>query len=96
MQRGKTISFEYNDGLNRLTQKTYVNSNPSEKVIYTYDDPLVPNSKGKLTKVSRLVGSNPEVEVTADFVLEYDLMQRVKQAKRRSKQMTAPILRRVS
>ena len=81
--KGQTISFEYNDGLNRLTQKSFVNSSPPERVIYAYDDPSVPYSKGKLTKVSRLVGSDPEVEVAADFVLEYDLMQRVKISKKK-------------
>ena len=45
-------------------------------MVYTYDDPLVPYSKGKLTKVWRLVG-DPEVEVDSDRILEYDMMQNV-------------------
>jgi RHS repeat-associated protein len=59
-----------------------VNSNPPERVVYTYDDPAVANSKGKLTKVSRLVN---EVEVAADSVLEYDKMQRVRISRKKIK-----------
>ena len=79
--KNQTITFSY-DGLNRLTEKIYVNSNLPERVVYTYDDPLIPNSKGKLTKVSHLVG-NPLEEVDADFVLEYDLNQRATISKKK-------------
>jgi YD repeat-containing protein len=68
------IEFQY-DGLNRLTQKTY----PDRSVTYTYDDPTVPYSKGKLTKVSDPSGG----EEKEDRVLEYDLMQRVKQSRKK-------------
>ena len=69
--KSQTITFIY-DGLNRLTQKTY----PTHTVTYTYDDPSIPYSTGKQTKVSDLSGT-PPAEVTADLVLEYDLMQRM-------------------
>jgi len=89
--KGQTISFDYNDGLNRLTQKTYVNKTPAERVVCTYDDPAVPYSKGKVTKISRLAGSSPdEVEVAADFVLAYDRMQRVETSKKKIKSEEGP------
>ena len=67
------IIFNY-DGLNRLTQKIY----PDRTVTFTYDDPAVPYSKGKLTKVSDPSGG----EIKEDKVLEYDLMQRVKRSQK--------------
>jgi RHS repeat-associated protein len=78
--RDKVITFTY-DGLNRLTQKVYENATPLEKVVYTYDDQQVSNSKGNLTRISHLVG-DPEVEVDAELVLEYDLMHRVKKVQK--------------
>jgi RHS repeat-associated protein len=72
--KSQTITFTY-DGLNRLTQKVY----PDRTVTYTYDDVSVPYSKGKLTKVSDPLGG----ETKEDFVLEYDLMQRIKKNKKK-------------
>lgn len=62
------IIYNY-DGMNRLTEKIY----PDHTVKFTYDDPSVPNSKGKLTKISDPSGG----ELKEDFILEYDLIQRI-------------------
>ena len=48
--RGVVTTYDY-DGLNRLTNVAY-SSHPSENVTYTYDDPLVAHSAGRLTRVS--------------------------------------------
>jgi RHS repeat-associated protein len=45
----QTIKFEY-DELNRLISKTYSTSDPA--VIYTYDNLLIPNGRGRLYAVS--------------------------------------------
>ena len=47
--RNITTSYAY-DNLNRLTQKSFSDSTPQRN--YYYDDPTVPFSKGRLTKVS--------------------------------------------
>jgi len=91
--KNQEISFTY-DALNRVTEKTYVNTNPAERVTYCYDDPAycippyppdppvppVPFSKGALIRVLTLRAGNPEVEVATDRVLAYDELQRVKQS----------------
>ena len=64
--KSQMITFIY-DGLNRLKQKVY----PDRTVTNTYDDPAVPYSKGKLTKIS-----DPSGGGTEDSILEYDGMQR--------------------
>ena len=84
--RGKVITFAY-DGLNRVTEKVYVGEtiNPPEdphKVTYTYDDPLVPYSKGKLTRVVDNLYHDGQAELKEDMVLEYDLFQRVKRSQK--------------
>ena len=71
--KGQAITFQY-DGLNRVTQKIY----PTYAVTNTYDDPSVPYSVGKLTRVSDPSGG----EVKEDLVIEYDLMQRVKRSQK--------------
>jgi RHS repeat-associated protein len=72
--KSQTINFFY-DSLNRLTQKVY----PAYTITYSYDDPSIPYSKGKLTKVS-----DPSGGLTKeDSVLEYDLMQRVKKSQKK-------------
>ncbi len=71
--KNQTITFQY-DGLNRLTQKVY----PDRTVTYTYDDPGVLYSRGKLTRVSDPSGG----ETKEDSVLEYDLMQRVRRSRK--------------
>jgi RHS repeat-associated protein len=75
--KSQTITFNY-DGLNRPIQKTY-QTNPIQTITYTYDDPAIPYSKGKLTKVSDPSGG----ETKEDSVLEYDLMQRIKKSKKK-------------
>jgi RHS repeat-associated protein len=67
--KNQTITFAY-DGLNRLTQKTY----PTNSVTFTYDDPSVPYSWGKLTKISYQPSGE---DLREDRILEYDLMQRL-------------------
>ncbi len=54
-----TIATAY-DGLNRQYSRTYSDSTPD--VSYIYDDPLVANSKGKLTKVSSSVSETRYTE----------------------------------
>jgi len=75
--RNQTITFNY-DGLNRLTQKLY----PDRPVTFTYDDPAIPYSKGKQTKVSD-PGPSLNPLLNEDTVLEYDLLQRVKKSKKK-------------
>jgi RHS repeat-associated protein len=70
---GQKIRFIY-DGLNRVTEKRYGDPAPVSTVYYTYDDPSVPYSKGKLTKVSFQPTGE---ELREDRILEYDLLQRV-------------------
>ncbi|MBK7706304.1 MAG: RHS repeat-associated core domain-containing protein [Acidobacteria bacterium] len=50
--RGVTTAGTY-DNINRLTFRDYSDSTPD--VTFTYDDPNIPNSKSKLTKVSSSV-----------------------------------------
>jgi len=53
--KGQVLIFEYDDELNRLTTKKGLlptETSPTALATYTYDDPLIPNSKGKLTKVT--------------------------------------------
>ena len=85
--KGQIIRFNY-DGLNRVTEKIYENENinpPNDphKVIYTYDDPAVPNSIEKLTKVSDNLYYSGQPELKDDLVLEYDIMQMVKKSKKK-------------
>jgi YD repeat-containing protein len=51
--KGQIITFSY-DALNRLTAKHYPTG---PDVIYTYDEPFSPNSKGRLTTVSDASGT---------------------------------------
>ncbi|MCV4860529.1 hypothetical protein OFB63_31250, partial [Escherichia coli] len=44
--RGISTTYTY-DGLNRVTFRNYSDSTPD--IAYTYDDPAVPFSRGKLT-----------------------------------------------
>jgi RHS repeat-associated protein len=76
--KGQKIRFRY-DGLNRVYEKAYGDPVPISTVYYTYDDPAVPYSKGKLTKVSY---QPPGEELREDAVLEYDEMQRVKRSQK--------------
>ena len=78
--KAQAIAFEY-DGLNRMTRKHYCETftfDPpgcaaiDHSVEFAYDEPSVPNSKGKLTSVSDDQNGN------YDYVTEYDLFQRVK------------------
>ena len=65
----QTIGFEY-DLLGRLKKKTY----PDQSVItWTYDDPAVPYSKGRLTKV---------VDLAGETRFSYDQVGRVTQTDR--------------
>ncbi len=48
--KAQIIEFSY-DALNRLTTKHF-SQNPEQDVTYIYDDPEVPNSKGRLTKAN--------------------------------------------
>ena len=77
--KGQTIRFRY-DGLNRVYEKWYGYPTPTSKVFYTYDDPSVPYSKGKLTKVSYQPSGE---DLREDSILEYDIMQRVKSSKKK-------------
>lgn len=62
------------DALNRVTSRGYTNDpEGTPPVTYTYDDPLIAYSKGKLTKVS----SNVSVTETTQF----DALGRVKASK---------------
>jgi RHS repeat-associated protein len=55
---GVTTVYGY-DLLNRVTSRTYQNDpQNTPPVSYTYDDPLVPFSKGELTKVSSSVSTS--------------------------------------
>ncbi len=77
--KGQKIRFLY-DCLNRVYEKRYGDPTPISTVFYTYDDPTVPNSKGKPTKVSYQPSGE---ELREDRVLEYDLLQRVKSSKKK-------------
>jgi len=76
--KGQKIRFRY-DGLNRVYEKAYGDPVPTSTVSYTYDDPSVPNSKGKLTKVSYQPSGE---ELREDLVIEYELLQRVKKSQK--------------
>jgi YD repeat-containing protein len=77
--KGQKIRFKY-DGLNRAYEKRYGDPTPLSTVYFTYDDLAVPNSKGKLTKVSYQPAGE---DLREDSVLEYDLMQRIKKSKKK-------------
>jgi YD repeat-containing protein len=77
--KGQKIRFKY-DGLNRVYEKRYGDPTPTSTVFFTYDDPAVLNSKGKLTKVSYQPSGE---DLREDKVLEYDLMQRVKKGQKK-------------
>jgi YD repeat-containing protein len=88
--KDQEITFSY-DPLNRVLEKTFVNENinnpPTDphKVVYVYDDPTVPYSKGKLTKVTdNLYKAVDQPELKEDKVVEYDVMQRVKRSQKRT------------
>ena len=78
--RGVVTSYQY-DALNRVTQRNYTTPNgtpgtgllanyrPASDVTYTYDDQQVPNSKGRLTRVT-----SGESETR---YLSYDLLGRI-------------------
>jgi RHS repeat-associated protein len=86
--KGQTVEFQY-DGLNRATHKIYHKEpQPYPTVYFTYDDPAVLNSKGKLTKVSY---QPPGEELREDAVLEYDLMQRVTRSQKTIPGMTPAV-----
>lgn len=68
----RSIETDYSyDALNRVTTKTYSDSTPD--ITYTYDDPNIANSKGRLTKVDN---SFSKTEYTG-----FDLLGRVKKSK---------------
>ena len=77
--KGQTIRSRY-DGLNRVYEKWYGYPTPTSTVYFTYDDPSVPYSKGKQTKVSYQPSGQ---ELREDSILEYDLLQRVKKSKKK-------------
>ncbi len=60
--RSVTTTYQY-DALSRLTNRSY-NDSITPTVIYTYDDPNIPNSKGKLTKVTTAGSSSTPFSVT--------------------------------
>lgn len=77
--RGVQTDYVY-DQLNRMTHRNYstpggtpANYQAPPNVTYTYDDPAVPNAKGRLTKVS--TGSGVD-RSTTEFV-QYDILGRV-------------------
>lgn len=76
--RGVVTDFLY-DGLNRITNKNYSTPNgsppnyqPTQNVAYTYDDVAVPNSRGRLTRVSN--------GFSVTNYNEFDLLDRVKKS----------------
>lgn len=68
------------DGINRVYERWYGYPTPTSRVYFTYDDPLVPYSKGKQTKVSYQPSGE---DLREDSILEYDLLQRVKKSKKK-------------
>ena len=83
--KGQTIRSRY-DGLNRVYEKWYGYPTPTSTVYFTYDDPSVPYSKGKQTKVSYQPSGQ---ELREDSILEYDLLQRVKKSKKKKRKGSA-------
>ncbi len=77
--KGQRVRFIY-DGLNRVTEKRYGDPTPISTVFYLYDEPTVPYSKGKLTKITYQPSGE---DLREDKVLEYDLMQRVKKSEKK-------------
>ena len=73
--RNVTTTYGY-DALNRVTERSY-NDLITKTVTYTYDDPAVSNSKGKLTKVT--TGSSPAFSVTEYHA--FDKMGRILQSR---------------
>jgi RHS repeat-associated protein len=67
------VDYTY-DELNRITTRSYFNDPQSTPTVtYTYDDPLISASKGRLTKVSS--------SVSAYDYLQFDLLGRVLQSR---------------
>ncbi|MEP7147804.1 MAG: RHS repeat-associated core domain-containing protein [Acidobacteriota bacterium] len=64
--RGISTTYTY-DPLNRATTRNYSDSTPD--IVYTYDDPQAPFSKGKLTRVSS--------SVSEARYLSYDARERI-------------------
>ncbi|MEW5744707.1 MAG: FG-GAP-like repeat-containing protein [Nitrospirota bacterium] len=54
--KNQTITFTY-DALNRITKKDYPVESTMVDVVYEYDNPNVPNSTGRLTKVTDASGT---------------------------------------
>ena len=71
--RGVSTTITY-DALNRATFKNYSDSTPD--ITYTYDDPAVPFSKGKLTKTASTVSESS--------ILAYDVQERVISSRQRT------------
>ena len=77
--RGVQTDYFY-DALNRVTNRNHStpggpppNYKATPNVIYTYDDPTIPNSKGNLTKVSSSLSTNE--------YLAFDILGRVTRSK---------------
>lgn len=71
--RGISTTYTY-DGLNRVTFRNYSDSTPD--IAYTYDDPAVPFSRGKLTKVASTVSET--------WYLSYDAQDRITASRQRT------------
>ncbi|MBK7704487.1 MAG: RHS repeat protein [Acidobacteria bacterium] len=83
--RSITTSYAY-DALNRVTQRSY-DDNATPPVHYTYDDPSVPFSKGKITKVTIGAVSSPS---SVSEHTEFDALGRIKKSKQRTDGTTYP------
>jgi RHS repeat-associated protein len=70
--RSITSSYTY-DALNRATQRSY-SGITMPTVTYTYDDPAVPFSRGKLTKVASILSS---ANVSTTEYTGFDILGRV-------------------
>jgi RHS repeat-associated protein len=78
--RGVGVAYGY-DALNRVRSKSYFNLPGTvnyQAVAYTYDDPNVPNSRGRLTAVSTLAGTYRLASDTSiTNYLGYDALGRI-------------------
>ncbi|MCO6511014.1 MAG: RHS repeat protein, partial [Aridibacter famidurans] len=78
--RGVTTSYSY-DNVNRLINRSYANEPAGQlttpTTTYIYDDPAIPSSKGKLTKVSSTRGSE---NISQTRYTEFDLRGRIEES----------------